>query len=428
LPVAEVFLSGLLQRLPGQEGIEPDMAQYDFVLKVRDVLRQTLPEVDIIEVINSVSAAVEKRWNQFSNQDFRAFLTNPNVEAPEGLGGLRSFANLTADILEPLGRDYASFARQLRRGAEPRIPPEPPLVEDDFPLQVLEYEVAKLIDFPPLEILNFTTAQLVESSHREDTDRSWPPSLQTEEYTVATITLETHPQPNSITQIDSNSSNTSIQTPSSSPSSLDINSNFPPPNFPLRHPQYHTLESGSYIMRIFKQGRSGPLIFRHFGPIARFDHHRIQLGDSPTSDSERGIYYAALTFSSCLMETFSPMRSIEIQEDLFICRVQLNKDLTLLDLRLNGDLAAGSTEKITNTSNLKLSQAWSRYFYENTNIYGNIDGIFYPSEHDQSGIIALYERASELVFYEDQIWSLNDPLLRQEILQFANENNLIIVP
>ena len=53
LPVAEVFLSGLLQRLPGQAEADLDRVQYDFVPKVREVLLQVLPEVDTIEVINS---------------------------------------------------------------------------------------------------------------------------------------------------------------------------------------------------------------------------------------------------------------------------------------------------------------------------------------------------------------------------------------
>jgi hypothetical protein len=91
-----------------------DLVQYDFAPRVRSVLLEYLPAVDTIEVINSVSAAVERRWNQVSDQDFRAFLTDPNVEVPEELSGLRSFASVTADILEQLGGEYAQFAQSLR--------------------------------------------------------------------------------------------------------------------------------------------------------------------------------------------------------------------------------------------------------------------------------------------------------------------------
>jgi formylglycine-generating enzyme required for sulfatase activity len=160
IPVAEVFLSGLLQRLPGQENIEPNLVQYDFVSKAREVLLQVLPEVETIEVINSVSAAVEKSWNQHSNQDFRAFLTNPQAEVPEGLEGLRSFASVTANILERLGCEYASFVRQLRQGTGEEPLPENIGFEEDFPLQDLEYEVAKLIDFPPLQSCEYEFATI----------------------------------------------------------------------------------------------------------------------------------------------------------------------------------------------------------------------------------------------------------------------------
>ena len=163
LPVAEVFLSGLLKRLSGPEETELDRVQYDFVPKVREVLLQVLPEVDTIEVINSVSAAVEERWNQYSTKTFRAFLTNPQVKAPEGWESLRSFASVTADILEPLGGDYASFAQDLRRGAGKKpVPDEPGGEEAAFPpLQTLDYETAQIEldlgpdkagpDFPPIQ-------------------------------------------------------------------------------------------------------------------------------------------------------------------------------------------------------------------------------------------------------------------------------------
>ena len=148
LPVAEVFLSGLLQRLPGQEDIEADMVQYDFVPKVRKILLKVLPTVDTIDVINSVSAAVEERWNQYSKQDFRAFLTNPNIETPKELAGLRSFASITAEILKPLGGRYAEFAEELLQGSPPD-PTQNKAVEDDFgipPLRNLDFLAVEVID------------------------------------------------------------------------------------------------------------------------------------------------------------------------------------------------------------------------------------------------------------------------------------------
>ena len=171
LPVAEVFLSGLLSRLPGQEDSEQtedneleqdrqDLVQYDFAPNVRNILLEVLPEIDTIEVINSVSAAVERRWNRVSDQDFRAFLMNPMVDVPEELQGLRSFASVTADILEQLGGQYADLAQQLRRGAgkEP-TPPEPGLEESNFPdLEPFQFIDAQLVE--ELDSFTFTVATL----------------------------------------------------------------------------------------------------------------------------------------------------------------------------------------------------------------------------------------------------------------------------
>jgi formylglycine-generating enzyme required for sulfatase activity len=199
LPVAEVFLSGLLQRLPGQEDVikqvlqeaedtaeqlrlklarqelhEPnlaempelellqfsteDLVQYDFAPNVRQLLWKFLPAVDTIEVINSVSAAVESRWQRFSREDFRSFLTNPNLVAPEGLAGLRSFANITADILDSLGGVYASFAEQLRSGSGKDLPSHKPILEDYFPLEDLDYESVAITAI--LDRFDFETAQI----------------------------------------------------------------------------------------------------------------------------------------------------------------------------------------------------------------------------------------------------------------------------
>ena len=165
LPVAEVFLSGLLQRLGNHDEDNWDWVQYDFVPKVRDILLALLPTVDTVDVVNSVSAAVERRWNQLQpGQSFRAFLLDPKVKAPSGLEGLRSFASVTAEILEPLGGPYTEFARQLRRGLgeeQERETDEFP----DLPLEDFDYESAKIVFLPseptsiPVTVATLTRAQ-----------------------------------------------------------------------------------------------------------------------------------------------------------------------------------------------------------------------------------------------------------------------------
>jgi hypothetical protein len=176
LPVAEVFLSGLLLRLPGQQDhdfeqmlneqsqgdskqqdpvqsekdeLEPvqlewqDLIQYDFIPGSRNTLLKVLPAVDTLEVINSITAAVERRWNRFSSENFRAFLMNPNGAMAEELTGWRSFASITADILEQLGGEYVDFAQRLRQGAGS----PPPSEQTDTPhSQIYELNINFLND------------------------------------------------------------------------------------------------------------------------------------------------------------------------------------------------------------------------------------------------------------------------------------------
>lgn len=107
----------------------------------------------------------------------------------------------------------------------------------------------------------------------------------------------------------------------------------PPPERPPS-PIFHILPFGIAIVRIFDPTRHGTtaLTFRHFGPIARFDHQRFS---RPQDDPERGVYYCAPTFSSCLVEVFSDTGIIEISSQC----VHVQQDIfdNLLQARLAGE-------------------------------------------------------------------------------------------
>ncbi|WP_346294100.1 formylglycine-generating enzyme family protein [Sphaerothrix gracilis] len=206
LPIAEVFTGGLLQRLPGQEEraleststkpeqsdelIEPqDLVQYDFAGRVRGVLLsgKWLPPVDAVDVINSVSRAITRRFNRLYPYTFQAYLKDPNIELPEGLEGAKTFATITADILASLGRPYEDLVQQLRRGAAKVPVPVTELDPYGRRLQTFEYEVAEYLNLPPLESFEFVDAQLI--------DDDFPPSLDTEDFTIITLEPQTSSRP-----------------------------------------------------------------------------------------------------------------------------------------------------------------------------------------------------------------------------------------
>src|ERR1700722_18007480 len=85
----------------------------------------------------------------------------------------------------------------------------------------------------------------------------------------------------------------------------------PPPESAPR-PIFRTLKSGTVLVRLFDPSRRNitATSFRHYGPLLRFDHHRAP-NTSPADDPDRGIYYAALTLSCCVVETFGSSRVID---------------------------------------------------------------------------------------------------------------------
>jgi hypothetical protein len=201
----------------------------------------------------------------------------------------------------------------------------------------------------------------------------------------------------------------------------------PPPPQNTPSPSFLVLEPGSHLIRIFNPTQHGAqaLTFRHYGPIHRFDHQR---GEVPNIDSERGVYYAAFTLSGCLVECFGDPGVIEIKDEE-VCRIELTRPITLLDLRGAGAMRAGSVSALAKTADRRLSQEWSRYFYEEQTIYSTVDGLIYFNAHNDEEAIVLYERAMDgLVCPPDRIIRLDRPQLRPAIQQAAIDNNLIIKP
>jgi hypothetical protein len=155
LPVAEVFLSGLLQKVPQQLAItEAELVQYDFPAETRDRLLDILPVVETIEVIEAVSQHVADRLN-CTLVDFRALLLSPDLQAEADLHGLRSFARVTAQILRKLGGDYAVLADRFD-DVSGSVDIDPALI--GFPLQDLSYESVTITAI--LDRFDFETAQI----------------------------------------------------------------------------------------------------------------------------------------------------------------------------------------------------------------------------------------------------------------------------
>ena len=198
-----------------------------------------------------------------------------------------------------------------------------------------------------------------------------------------------------------------------------------PPSTRNISPQWFELKPGTTIQRIFDPTSYGatPTGFRYYGPLSRFDHHNSQ---KPGIDKERGIIYAGLNLSCCLIEIFGDDEVIKIQQQQ-IAYITLKQSLKLLDLRDSGAWNAGSVAAMAVDGRRKLTQAWSRYFYKNPDLYGNIEGLVFNNAHDGQAAIAVYERAtSKLLSADVSVLDLNEPTIRETVLAIATKLNLLV--
>lgn len=193
-----------------------------------------------------------------------------------------------------------------------------------------------------------------------------------------------------------------------------------PPPARRPRPQHLTLPNAAELYRIYDPTRhgAGPLSFRRVGPLVRFDHHE-------SGSSERAIYYAALTLDACVVEVFGDVGVVRLDE-LRVANPLLERELLLLDLRGRAAMRAGTVVAVA-TADHALSQQWSRYFYDNPDTYGQIDGLVYANAHNGADAIAIYERAQDaFVFPPDRDWPLRDPVVETAIRTIAHANNLLV--
>lgn len=199
-----------------------------------------------------------------------------------------------------------------------------------------------------------------------------------------------------------------------------------PPN-----PIFSVLPTGTRLVRIYDPAShgAGPLTFRTFGPLLRFDHH-VGIGAGrkrkPQDDPARGILYAGFTLSCCMVEIFGDTRLVS-SGSRHVAEIEVTRDLRLLDLR-EGAMGAGTVAALASTEHHYKAQEWSRRFYDDP-AYTYPDGIWYRCAHNGEDGFALYERASDaLLCAPSSTMRLDDPLLRPEIQRIMHKELLNWAP
>jgi RES domain len=201
----------------------------------------------------------------------------------------------------------------------------------------------------------------------------------------------------------------------------------PPPPSPRRllRPVHRRLPSGADLFRIYDPlARHGPRDarqFRYVGPFARFDHHR-----GTGRRERRGIWYAGLTLDVAVVEAFD-VGVVEPRGER-LARLRTNRELLLLDLHGRAAMRSGTVAAIS-AADHALAQAWSRYWYTEQDVFGELDGLYYPSAHNGEPAVALYERGrTALTLPRGQDAPLTNPGVLTEVRLIALAHGLIVLP
>jgi hypothetical protein len=206
----------------------------------------------------------------------------------------------------------------------------------------------------------------------------------------------------------------------------------PPPINCTPRPQYKTVTPLTPLVRIFNPAsrhKTQADTYRYFGPLLRFDHHQPLTKEEATrlkgkKDPSRGIAYWGFTLSCCLVELFGDSKIVEFK-DYEVAIATIKQPLLLLDIRESGAMAAGSVAALGSVADRSISQAWSRYFYEKTEIYQEVHGILYNNAHNGEKAIALYERSSLIIRSANiQTRLLRDKSIRHLIDACVADNNM----
>jgi hypothetical protein len=206
----------------------------------------------------------------------------------------------------------------------------------------------------------------------------------------------------------------------------------PPPPTVTPRPQHETVKTKTALVRIFNPAsryKTQASTYRYFGPLLRFDHHQPLTKEEAVKlngkeDSSRGITYWGFTLSCCLVELFGDTKIVEFK-DYEVAIAITSQPLLLLDIRDKGAMAAGSVAALSSVADRSVSQAWSRYFYEQTDVYQKVDGILYSNAHNGEKAIALYERSEPIISNAKiQTRPLKDRSIRHLIDAAVAENNM----
>ena len=174
--VAEVFLSGMIQRINASDNSQPlcgsqkskvksQNPQYDFVPEVRKLLNQATRLGETENVLDVVSSYIADNLG-LSIKSFTALLLRHQDLSPEQQEQILPFATVTIEVLKNLGGEYANFAEQVAASIAVSPPPEPESEDEQTPepkLKTCTFEIAT-VEIEETRTFEFDVATLERKS------------------------------------------------------------------------------------------------------------------------------------------------------------------------------------------------------------------------------------------------------------------------
>ena len=92
-------------------------------------------------------------------------------------------------------------------------------------------------------------------------------------------------------------------------------------------------------------------------------------------------------------------------------------------------MLVGTNTAIAKIGKRNITQAWSRYFYENSQVFGEIKGLVFGNAHNEEDTFCFYERAeTKLKIAKSRSLNLNSTALQSSIQKVAKANGMFWYP
>ena len=171
--------------------------------------------------------------------------------------------------------------------------------------------------------------------------------------------------------------------------------------------------------RVYHQSHHTPngTTFRHFGPLARFDHHHS--ADEPAHDPARAVLYLGSDLATSACEVFGDKAIAELCPAWRVCILTPTRKLAMFDLTAAGAaMAIGALPSLSDGNESRsLTQQWARAIYEDQPAEPAVTGVRYRSAYNNGAALALWDCENNIEVLPDRHGRLQDiPLTDKRVL------------